>query len=78
MSDKEFVEDEILLTKINMGVSALFVIMCIATLIKICRGSRHPFFIKLIVLDLIGLILIELREASYIWAFRTSDGFKTD
>ena len=47
-------------------------------LIKICRGSKHPFFIRIIILELIGLLLIELREGSFLYAVSVSDGFQDD
>ena len=58
--------------------SALFAIIVIVVLIKICRGSKHPFFIRIIILELTGLLLIELREGSFLYAVRASDGFQDD
>ena len=75
-ADKEYMEDELYLTKISMGFSAVFALISITVLIKICRGSRHPFFIQIIVLELVALLLIILREASYIIAVQESNGFK--
>ena len=58
--------------------SALFAIIVIVVLIKICRGSKHTFFIRIIILELTGLLLIELREGSFLLAVSASDGFQDD
>ena len=71
MSDadkKEYIEEETFLTKLNMVCSGLFALIVVTVLIKICRGSKHPFFIRIIILELIGLVLIELREGSFLIA----------
>ena len=61
-----------------MGCSGLFAIIVIVVLIKICRGSKHTFFIRIIILELIGLLLIELREGSFLIAVSASNGFEED
>lgn len=58
--------------------SALFAVIVIVVLIKICRGSKHTFFIRIIILELTGLLLIELREGSFLFAVSTSDGFQDE
>ena len=58
--------------------SALFAVIVIVVLIKICRGSKHTFFIRIIILELTGLLLIELREGSFLYAVSASDGFQDD
>ena len=48
--DKDYMKDELFLTKISLGASAIFALIALLVLIKICRGSRHPFFVKLVIL----------------------------
>ena len=67
--DTDYWKDELFLTKMSMACSAIFGLIALIVLIKICRGSRHPFFIKLVILELVGLFLIVLRELSYIVAY---------
>ena len=79
MSDadkKEYIEEESFLAKLNMVCSGLFALIVVTVLIKICRGSKHPFFIRIIILELVGLVLIELREGSFLIAVNQSKGFE--
>jgi hypothetical protein len=46
--DKDYFEDEYLLTKINIGVSFLLILMSTGILIKMCTGANHRFFVGVI------------------------------
>ena len=73
--DKDYFEDEYLLTRINIGVSIVIMLMSITILIKMCCGAKHQFFIGIIVLQLTGCVLVEISETSGIIAVDAGNDF---
>ena len=77
-SKQAYIQEEDFLAKCNMACSGVFIVIVLIVLVKTCRGSKHTFFLRIIAFELTGLFLIECREASFLIAVSTSDGFEDD